>query len=131
VCPDSEQTPMICQDQCMQASCSLHPEAICVMDVCNDCRPSFYRYALYTLITIQEKEALPMQGGKYNWYLFDETHTALQGRKCDVKRNVNSYLQTLDCAERLFSVIPTILRAISARNSFTGDVRGMTIILRA
>lgn len=46
VCPDPHQTPTVCKDTCLHASCSLHPDAVCVMDVCDSCSPSFYKYGL-------------------------------------------------------------------------------------
>ncbi|ODM92548.1 BPTI/Kunitz domain-containing protein [Orchesella cincta] len=43
ICPDPTVKPMVCTDQCLQTSCKMHPEAVCVMDVCDNCKPGFFR----------------------------------------------------------------------------------------
>jgi len=43
VCPYSDKRPLVCTDQCMAAICHAHPDALCIMDVCDSCKPSFYK----------------------------------------------------------------------------------------
>jgi len=41
VCNDASVRPMVCRDQCLNARCPYHPDAICVTDPCDQCRVSF------------------------------------------------------------------------------------------
>jgi len=43
ICPDPTVKAMVCTDQCLQTSCKMHPESVCVMDVCDNCKPGFFR----------------------------------------------------------------------------------------
>ena len=49
--PEDEQVcashlqPKICRNECLQAKCLAHPDAICVANPCDSCSVTFYRFA--------------------------------------------------------------------------------------
>lgn len=59
ICPDRSVKPMICSDQCLHASCKLHPDAVCVMDVCDNCRVTFFRPTTGERVECDEKCSQP------------------------------------------------------------------------
>lgn len=55
ICPDPSIKPMVCTDQCLQSNCKLHPEAVCIMDVCDNCRPAYFRPSTGERVECEEK----------------------------------------------------------------------------
>lgn len=83
VCPDRSTKPMVCTDQCLQASCRLHPEAVCVMDVCANCRPSFFRPTTGELVECDEKCSQPAaEPGYCRGFMTRYTYNAT-AQKCE------------------------------------------------
>ena len=42
VCSDPSVKGRVCRNECLNARCPAHPDAICAADPCNDCRVSFF-----------------------------------------------------------------------------------------
>ncbi|XP_067130970.1 uncharacterized protein [Centruroides vittatus] len=41
ICPDANQVPHVCKNECMKATCTAHPDAICIADPCDECSVIF------------------------------------------------------------------------------------------
>lgn len=81
ICPDRSVKPMVCTDQCLHASCKLHPEAVCVMDVCGNCKPSFFRQSTGELVECEEKcSQPPADPGYCRAFMPRYTYNASAGR---------------------------------------------------
>uniref|UniRef100_T1JEZ8 Uncharacterized protein n=1 Tax=Strigamia maritima TaxID=126957 RepID=T1JEZ8_STRMM len=76
VCPNGRWKPRVCKDECLNAYCEAHPDAVCLADPCNNCKVSFISKKGESL-TCEEKCSQPRVVGvcraSYRRYNYNRT----------------------------------------------------------
>lgn len=79
--PHAPTAARVCRDSCLTASCPAHPNALCVMDVCGDCAPTFFSPTSGERLRCEERcQQSPGDPGLCRASMLRHTYNATSGR---------------------------------------------------